>query len=384
MHIVRLILLSLLFIASLVNFFPVPSKETWYVGIAVPEFPWVFMLAALAMLVWSYYAKKLRVICLIASAAIFILFTSPVVRAYYVGSTVDETLTASFGIKPGEVKVFHQSKPFSFLQMFTGNGANKIPFTTYHYAMHEGVDLTLNFTPSAIPGIRPCLIVVHGGSWKRGDNSEIAAVNNYYANAGYQVATINYRLAPKFHSPAPQEDLHAAFAWLRNHADELKIDTNNFVLTGRSAGAQIVLTMAYTGHENGVKGVAAFYGPTDMFWSYENPDNPLIMDSRLVQRDFLGGSPTEVPERYKAESAMLNITPQSPPTLLLHGMNDAHVWYQQSQRLGKVLNENKVKNMVLLFPWATHGCEYNLNGPAGQLSIYAVERFFYSVTQLSK
>ena len=384
MHIVRLILLLLLFIASLVNFFPVPSKETWYVGIAVPEFPWVFMLTALAMLVWSYYAKKLRVICLIASAAIFILFTSPVVRAYYVGSTVDETLTASFGIKPGEVKVFHQSKPFSFLQMFTGNGAKKIPFITYHYAMHEGVDLTLNFTPSAIPGIRPCLIVVHGGSWKRGDNSEIAAVNNYYANAGYQVATINYRLAPKFHSPAPQEDLHAAFAWLRNHADELKIDTNNFVLTGRSAGAQIVLTMAYTGHENGVKGVAAFYGPTDMFWSYENPDNPLIMDSRLVQRDFLGGSPTEVPERYKAESAMLNITPQSPPTLLLHGMNDAHVWYQQSQRLGKVLNENKVKNMVLLFPWATHGCEYNLNGPAGQLSIYAVERFFYSVTQLSK
>ena len=384
MHIVRLILLSLLFIASLVNFLPVPSKETWYVGIAVPEFPWVFMLTALAMLVWSYYAKKLRVICLIASAAIFILFTSPVVRAYYVGSTVDETLTASFGIKPGEVKVFHQSKPFSFLQMFTGNGAKKIPFATYHYAMHEGVDLTLNFTPSAIPGIRPCLIVVHGGSWKRGDNSEIAAVNNYYANAGYQVATINYRLAPKFHSPAPQEDLHAAFAWLRNHADELKIDTNNFVLTGRSAGAQIVLTMAYTGHENGVKGVAAFYGPTDMFWSYENPDNPLIMDSRLVQRDFLGGSPTEVPERYKAESAMLNITPQSPPTLLLHGMNDAHVWYQQSQRLGKVLNENKVKNMVLLFPWATHGCEYNLNGPAGQLSIYAVERFFYSVTQLSK
>ena len=60
MHIVRLILLSLLFIASLVNFLPVPSKETWYVGIAVPEFPWVFMLTALAMLVWSYYDKNSR------------------------------------------------------------------------------------------------------------------------------------------------------------------------------------------------------------------------------------------------------------------------------------------------------------------------------------
>jgi acetyl esterase/lipase len=217
---------------------------------------------------------------------------------------------------------------------------------------------------------------------ERGDNSEIAAVNNYYANAGYQVATINYRLAPKFHSPAPQEDLHAAFAWLRTHATELKIDTNNFVLTGRSAGAQIVLTMAYTGNEHGVKGVAAFYGPTDMLWSYKYPDNPLIMDSRAVERDFLGGSPTEVYQKYVAESAMFHVNPQTVPTMLLHGMNDAHVWYQQSERLEKILNDNKVKNMVVLFPWATHGCEYNLNGPAGQLSIYAVERFFYALTQM--
>jgi acetyl esterase/lipase len=367
MHIVRFILLLLLFTASLVNFFPVPSKETWYVGIAVPEFPWIFMLASLAMFLWSCYSKKLRVVCMVLSAVTFIIFTSPIARAYNVGSNFDEKLSSTFGVKTSDLKAFHQPKPFSFVQMFTGNGTRKIPFTTYHYAMHTGVDLTLNFTPSAVPGVRPCLIVVHGGSWKRGDN---------------QVATINYRLAPKFHSPAPQEDLHAAFAWLRTHATELKIDTNNFVLTGRSAGAQIVLTMAYTGNEHGVKGVAAFYGPTDMLWSYKYPDNPLIMDSRAVERDFLGGSPTEVYQKYVAESAMFHVNPQTVPTMLLHGMNDAHVWYQQSERLEKILNDNKVKNMVVLFPWATHGCEYNLNGPAGQLSIYAVERFFYALTQM--
>jgi acetyl esterase/lipase len=333
------------------------------------------------LLAWSYFAKKFRTICLIIGSLTFIILSSPVIRAYNIGSDLNKEIQYSFGIKEEEMRGFHQAKPFSFMQMLTGNGAKKIPFTTYHYAMHQGVDLTLNFSPSAIPGIRPCLIVVHGGSWKRGDNSEIAAVNNYFANAGYQVATINYRLAPKFHSPAPQEDLHAAFAWLRLHAAELKIDTNNFLLTGRSAGAQIVLTMAYTGKENGVKGVAAFYGPNDMLWSYDHPTKMPIMDSRLVQRDFLGGSPTEVPERYIAESPLMHVTSQTIPTLLVHGKIDAHVWYEQSVRLSKKLDEYKVKNYFLKLPWATHGCEYNLNGPSGQLAIYCEERFFYAVTQ---
>ncbi|MBC7587676.1 MAG: alpha/beta hydrolase, partial [Chitinophagaceae bacterium] len=351
----RLILISIFFILSLVNFFPVLSKETWYAGIAVPEFPWIFMLVTLLLLMWSYYKPKFRQACLIIGAITFITFTSPIVRAYNIAKHLDKNLETAFGIGKNDIKTFHQPKPFSFLQMFAGNRAKKIPFTTYHYANHEGVDLTLNFSPSAIVGIRPCLIVVHGGSWKRGDNSEIAAVNNYFANAGYQVATINYRLAPKFHSPAPQEDLHAAFAWLRTHANELKIDTNNFVLTGRSAGAQIVLTMAYTGHEIGVKAVAAFYGPNDMLWSYDHPDKMAIMDSRLVQRDFLGGSPTEVPERYIAESPLLHVTSETVPTLLVHGKIDAHVWYEQSARLANKLDSFKVKNMLLSLPWATHG-----------------------------
>lgn len=381
---IRFILIIILFLCSLVNFFPVPSKETWYAGIAIPEFPWIFMLAALILLVWSYFSVKLRIPSLIIGTLTFIILTSPVIRAYTIGIDLEKNIENSFGVRSEDMKGFHQKKPFSFLQMFTGNGAKSIPFKTYHYAMHEGVDLTLNFSPSTISGIRPCLIVVHGGSWKRGNNSEIAAVNNYFANVGYQVATINYRLAPKFHSPAPQEDLHAAFAWLRNHAAELKIDTNNFVLTGRSAGAQIVLTMAYTGKEQGVKGVAAFYGPNDMLWSYDHPTKMAIMDSRMVQRDFLGGSPTEVPDRYIAESPLLHVTQQTVPTLLVHGKIDAHVYYEQSVRLAKKLDEYKVKNMLLTLPWATHGCEYNLNGPSGQLSMYAVERFFYSVTQLVK
>lgn len=376
---IRLILISILFILSLVNFLPVPSKETWYAGIAVPEFPWIFMLAALLLLVWSFLSIKLKAPCLLLGTVTFIMLSSPIVRAYSVGSDLDKRLENSFGVTDADMKGFHQLKPFSFFQMFTGNGARKIPFTTYHYANTSGEDLTLNYSPSVIPGIRPCLFVVHGGSWRRGNNSEIAAVNNYFANAGYQVVTINYRLAPKYPSPAQQEDVKAAFIWVKSHAAELKIDTNNFVMLGRSAGASIVLTAAYTMNEPGVKGVVGFYGANDMLWSYDHPTKMAIMDSREVQRDFLGGTPTQVREKYIAESPLLQVTANSVPTLLVHGKNDAHVYYEQSVRLQKKLDEFKVKNMLLTLPWATHGCEYNLNGPAGQLSMYSVERFCYAV-----
>jgi acetyl esterase/lipase len=381
---IRFILIVLLFIASLVNFFPVPSQSTWYVGIAIPGFCWIFMLISLALFIWSFYSKKLRKVSLVLSVITFVILSSPIIRAYNIGRTLDKGLENAYGVKDSDMTGFYQKVPFSALQMLTGNGAKKIPYKTYHFAKPDGVDLELNFTPSAVPGVRPCLVVVHGGSWKQGNFHEIEQENNYFANVGYQVATISYRLAPKYPSPAQQEDLHSAFKWLRAHATELKIDTTNFVMLGRSAGASIVLTMAYTGHENGVKGVAGFYGAVALPWSYKNPDNPWIMDSKKVERDFLGGTPEQVPERYNAESALLNITPNCPPTFLAHATNDAHVWHVQSVAMKRELDRNHVKNYLLTIPWGTHGFEYNLNGPAGQLSMYSLCRFFYSVTQMKK
>ena len=32
-------------------------------------------------------------------------------------------------------------------------------------------------------------------------------------------------------------------------------------------------------------------------------------------------------------------------------------------------------------PWATHGCEFNLHGPGGQLTTFALEWFLAAVTK---
>ena len=376
----RLITVILLFLCSLLTIFPVPAHQLWYLAVAVSEFSWVFLIFAGLTLIWTFRKKKYRVASISLGIISMLLFLFPIAGAWSIGRQLNNQLEKELNVKENDLKGFHQKQPYSFLRMLTGTGAKKIAYTTYHYAVHSGVDLTLNYYPAQVAGIRPCLVVVHGGSWAKGNSSELPDVNSYFANAGYQVVTINYRLAPKFTSPSPQEDLQAALSFVRQHAVELRADTNNFVLMGRSAGGQIVLAAAYTLNDPGIKGVISFYGPTDMLWSYDHPDNPLIMDSRKVMRDFVGGSPQQVREKYIASSPMHHITALTVPTLLVHGRNDAHVYQQQSYRLKEKLDSFGVKNFFLAIPWATHGCEYKLSSPSGQLAVYCVERFLYAVT----
>lgn len=276
---VRLILIIFCFLCSLFTIIPVPAKQIWYVAIAVGEFPWIWIIGILILLGWSWKSAPFRTISIALSVVALILFSTPIVRAYKVGSNLDARLQEAFG-PINDLEAPHRDVPFRFSKMITGIGAKRIPFTTMEYIVHTGIPLTLDYTKAQMPGIRPCLLVVHGGSWKKGNSGELPDVNSYFARAGYNVASINYRLAPQYKSPAPQEDVKAALAYLKLNAAALNLDPQNFVLMGRSAGGQIVLTAAYSLHDPAIKGVIDFYGPTDMFWAYAHPDAPLVKIGR--------------------------------------------------------------------------------------------------------
>jgi acetyl esterase/lipase len=376
----RLILIILLFLLSLLVIVPTPSHYTWYLTIMVTEFPWVFLCLVAALILWSVKAMKYRRIGIALSVISFILFLYPIAGAYMVGSDLKQRFEKAFGAGTADLPGMHQETPFAFSRMLTGIGADEVPYSTYHYATHNNMDLTLDFFKGQQPGRRPCVVIAHGGSWKSGNSHELPDIDWYLARQGYNVAAINYRLAPENKSPAPIEDMQAVIRYLKSHAAELNVDTNNFVLMGRSAGGHIVLQAAYTLHDRGIKGVVGIYGPTDMVWAYHHPDNPLVMHSQQVMKDYLGGSDTEVPQQYFSASPINFVTPQTVPTLLIHGGNDAHVHFELSEMLDKKLEQNNVNHLLLGLPWATHGCEYSLNGPSGQLAKYSIERFVYHVT----
>ena len=67
--------------------------------------------------------------------------------------------------------------------------------------------------------------------------------------------------------------------------------------------------------------------------------------------------------------------------MLLHGQLDALTWHRHSERLAARLAEFGVPHAFVSLPWATHAFEFNLNGPGGQLTTYAVEWFLAAVTR---
>jgi acetyl esterase/lipase len=375
----RIILIIIVLAMSLLVLFPAPTNLLWYVAIMVSEFPWIFMALLTGLFFWSLKADRYHTIGMVLTAVTFLIFLYPVISAYTTGSKLKQLLTTPEN-EHMSADGLHQEKPFSFWHMMSGIGVASVAYTTYPYTHADGQSITIDFYKAQASGNRPCVIVVHGGSWTGGTSQQLPEINWYLAKQGYNVASINYRMAPQYTSPAQVDDTREAIRYLKNRAAELKIDTSNLVLLGRSAGGQIVLTAAYSFNDPDIKGVVSFYAPADMIWSYEHPSNPLVLNTCKVLRDFLGGSDKEVSQKYIDASPVSYVNPRSTPTLLIHGKNDVLVSYEQSERLDKVLTENKVPHIMLDLPWATHGCEYTLNGPSGQLSVYAIERFLRKVT----
>lgn len=371
---IRLFLIVILFLISLLCIFRAPEYHLWLLAIAASEFPWLFAGITAIMLALGIWMQKWQIAGSVLGVITLIIFLSPVVRAYWVSRDIKDDMAKAFGVKQ------NNQAAFGFFKMF--KTTKNIACKNVTYVKYRDTTLTMDFYPSQAAGKRPCVIVIHGGSWAGGDSRQLPELNGYLAARGYNVASVNYRMAPKWQTPAPVEDIQAAITWCRDHAEELHIDTNSFVLLGRSAGAQIALLAAYTLHEPALKGVVDFYGPADMVWGYSVPSSRWIMDSKKVMEDYIGGTFAKVPGKFYACSPLEFVGKQSVPTLIIHGENDVLVSPEHSRRLDLKLAQNGIKHYWLKLPWATHGFDYNLNGPGGQLSTYAVEAFLQATVDL--
>ena len=371
---IRLIVIVALFLISLLAVFKAFEYHIWLLAIGVTEFPWLFSSITLIVLLTGFWVSKYQLPGTIIGIIAFILFVSPVFRAYILGSNVRGEFDKAFNVTNTD----STTAPFNAFRMFDKNIV--VPYKVMDYAKYPDTTMKLDFYPSQIAGKKPCVIVVHGGSWAGGDSQQLPELNSYMAANGYNVASINYRMAPKWQTPAPVEDIANAIKYMTEHAGELHIDPAQFVLLGRSAGAQIALLAAYTLHNKQLKGVIDFYGPADMVWGYSIPSNPLIMDSRKVMDQYVGGSFSKVPMKYYECSPLNFVNKESMPTLIIHGSNDVLVSPEHSHRLNGALDNNGIKHYWLQIPWATHGFDFNLNGPGGQLSTYTVMQFLNYLT----
>src|SRR5579863_10702605 len=181
---VRFITILCLLLLSLLAAFRAPVGFLWIPAVIVQAYPLIFVGIILILLLTGAYKGKYGLINSIACALALVLFCSPVIRGYTVAKRLNRSLEQSLTPSDSPRLSGFSSDPIQWAQLFS--------FTTPAVATRSLIydtvarqPLTLDLYPAKRPGIRPCLIVLHGNSWPGGDSHQLPALNSRLASEGY-------------------------------------------------------------------------------------------------------------------------------------------------------------------------------------------------------
>jgi len=166
-------------------------------------------------------------------------------------------------------------------------------------------------------GPHPVAIVVHGGYWRaRYDLRHIGHFCVALAKAGIAAWSLEYRRLGNEGGgfPGTLDDVRAGAAYSSRIAKEWSLDMQRVVATGHSAGGQLVLWLAKQ-RVLPLKGVVPLAPVADLRRAWE------LKLSGNVVAEFLGGSPEEVPGRYRAASP-IEMVPIGVKQRVIHGDRD--------------------------------------------------------------
>ena len=296
----------------------------------------------------------------------------------------------------------------------------------------------------------PLLVWVHGGAWRFGTNQALrdtilrtpggeqpntqALMRAAFQQAGWAVASINYRYSHQALFPGALHDVKEAVRFFRANAHEFGIDPQRIAVAGGSAGGHLSMMVAHAGdsaagngsggdsasapehaehdeyfegraasaypsHSSQVAAAASFYGVSDLRtiftdrplagyaldhpeddgaeWRLLGSTHPVPADvstidaskgERVVpgvcieraQKNWERAHPIDAvrPQKRvnKVESASApGVSGGATALMLVHGISDSCVPYQQSVRVYQALRTRQVPTDLVLVPDAEHG-----------------------------
>lgn len=293
----------------------------------------------------------------------------------------------------------------------------------------------------------PLLVWVHGGAWRFGTNQALrdtilrtsggeqpntqALMRAAFQQAGWAVASINYRYSHQALFPGALHDVKEAVRFFRANAHEFGIDPQRIAVAGGSAGGHLSMMVAHTGdsaagdgsggdpasapehdeyfegraasaypsHSSQVAAAVSFYGVSDLRtiftdrplagyaldhpeddgaeWRLLGSTHPVPSDLSAIdaskgeravpgicieraQKNWERAHPIDAvrPQKRvnKVESASApGASGGATPLMLVHGISDSCVPYQQSVRVYQALRTRQVPTDLVLVPDAEHG-----------------------------
>lgn len=275
-------------------------------------------------------------------------------------------------VQQGKVKV---------IQLPRADGLQLKQDITYGQGGNEQLKLDL-YSPAKLDQPAPGIILIHGGAWKGGRKEDYAIYGRRLAKLGYVVASIDYRLTGVAQFPAQIEDCKCAVRWMRANAQELKIDPDRIGVAGGSAGGHLALMVGYcdspewegngghAGTSSRVQCVVDLYGPADLTTDFVRNNQ----FANTVVRELLGKTIDDDLKLYQQASPRRHLTPDDPPTLILHGTVDDIVPIDQSDTLAALLTEKQVPYVYDRLPGWPHAMD--LSQEVNDRCMWFMERFF--------
>lgn len=235
------------------------------------------------------------------------------------------------------------------------------------FAAPNGKPLLLDlYLPIGVEKPLPVIVWLHGGGWRIGDRKLGPDFRVRFAERGYAMASIEYRLSGEALFPAQIHDVKAAIRWLRSSANKYGLDNGNIGLWGSSAGGHLAALTGTTGEgiledlelgcadfSSDVQAVVDGYGPTDFLQmdAYSNKEIAVSIDpeSNLLhpprqheaadspESQLLGAPILSVPHLVKEANPITYVTSGLPPFLIMHGLSDTAVASHQSELLYQAL-----------------------------------------------
>ncbi len=255
-----------------------------------------------------------------------------------------------------------------------------------HEAMRQYNDMPYSLIPGFGPLLMdvvvpnkaaavPVIVYIHGGGFTTGSHKTnrdqlLPTLIEHCIARGLAVASVQYRLSGEATFPAPLHDVKAAIRWIRDHAQECRVDGHRMAVFGESAGGYFAAMLATTSGiedldgadrssmSSAVTAAVSWYGPTHL------PSQPPLGPPHLgadpsssPESRFLGSTVSTVPELAEWASPVTHVSAGSAPILLVHGTADPGVPITQSERLHAAYAAVGADSEVIRVPDGGHGFE---------------------------
>ena len=222
------------------------------------------------------------------------------------------------------------------------------------------------YRPRLAERTAPVLLYVHGGGFMTGSVTETDADLRWFADLGWLVVSVDYRLFPEGaptweRAPA---DVACAAAWLGSHASRLGGDIKRLAYLGDSAGGNLAINLAYAaargdvhtdcGVVPGASAVVVQYPAVDPLAIYEHGYPVRGFEPRMLVTGYIGGPPHALPERVRAVSSYTHIHDRAPPTLILAPEKDGLVPAWSVIRFAEHARQAGVDMELVRIPFANH------------------------------